>query len=96
MSKDAAAWLALRIIGLLVLGNALFYCVELVTRIFALVEINGLNLDSASEKLLSQRVGSLWSSIIISAAQGVASFALAYYFLLRGALVHRWLMRENA
>ena len=94
MTKDAAACLALRLIGLLILGNGVFDLLELAGQIFVMVTITGVPMDAAISSAIRQHTGALWGSIVVSSLQAIVSLCLAFYFLLRGRVVHRWLTRE--
>ena len=95
MNKDAAAWLALRIIGLLALGRALLSLFSTPAEIFYLSKLYGTafaGLASQTHQMLIQ----MWVGIGVAFVQSIFFALVAFYFLRRGRAIHKLLMHESA
>ena len=93
MSKEAAAWLALRIMGLLLLGGALCQLLEAVAHVVTAERLSSItgNLASQAERLASRT----WIDASILFVRAALLGVLAFYFLRKGRAVHRMLMWET-
>ena len=94
MNKDAAAWLALRIIGLLALGRALLSLFSTPAEIFYLSKLYGAafaGLASQTHQMLIQ----MWVGIGMAFVQSIFFALVAFYFLRRGRAIHKLLMHES-
>ncbi len=95
MNKDSAAWLALRIIGLLALGRAFLSMLSGAVETFNLWKLYGVTFEamaSQTQRLLLQA----WVGIGIALIQCIFFAVVAFYFLRRGRAVHKLLMHESA
>jgi hypothetical protein len=94
MSKDSAAWLALRIIGLLALGRAFLCMLSVAVDVLNLWKLYGVNLDaiaSQTQRLILQT----WVGVGIAFVQSIFFGLVAFYFLRKGRAIHKLLMHES-
>ncbi|WP_158755813.1 hypothetical protein [Dyella sp. S184] len=95
MNKESAAWLALRIIGLLALGRAFLSVFGAAVEIFNLWKLYGVTLEalaSQTERLILQT----WVGIGLSLTESIFFALVAFYFLRKGRAIHKLLMHESA
>ena len=92
MTKESAAWLAVRIIGLLLLGEALLLLVNVATELLALQKFYAMEASAAAnaERYTIQS----WVAAGLYFAEVAFFSLLSVYFLRSGHAVHRLLMRE--
>lgn len=92
MDKGSLAWLVIRVIGLLLLGGAIFHMVTMILNII----VNTILVTSIIDSSESIEGGIVrlptirWDSLLY----GVLLLPIAFYFLRYGATVHRWLVKE--
>ena len=93
MTKESGSWLVIRTIGLVLAGQALLLlygvCVQIV--VASKLDAIGGSLAAAADREALR----FWVNTAISALQTVVLGVLAFYFLCRGKVVHRMLMREE-
>lgn len=88
MSKDQSAWLALRIIGLIILLAGAFHLYHFVMNLLAVMLIpSELSSDGRTLRHVNLRWDSFLHFIVLS--------SLSAYFLKFGRILHRWLLRED-
>ena len=95
MNKDSAAWLALRIIGLLALGRAFLSMLSGVAETLNVWRLYGVTseaLASVTQRIILQT----WVGIGIALMQSIFFAVVAFYFLRRGRVIHKLLMHESA
>ena len=92
MSKDSAAWLAIRIIGLLLAGQTLLFLCDLSAQFIDLAKLYSIGGSLASEA--QKQIIRTWIDAGIAFVEMVVFGALSCYFLRRGKTIHRLLMRE--
>lgn len=85
MTKEDAAWLVLRMFGLLLLGEAVVLLVMAITQAFVA--------QGASEAATQQHL--FWGTAIMSVTKLLLAGAFAFYFLVKGKAVHNLLMRAG-
>ncbi|OOG52155.1 hypothetical protein B0E48_16730 [Rhodanobacter sp. C03] len=95
MNKDSAAWLALRIIGLLALGRAFLSLLSGVVETFNVWKLYGATVE-AMASLTQRLILQAWVGIGIALMQCIFFAVVAFYFLRRGRAVHKLLMHESA
>jgi hypothetical protein len=94
MSKDSAAWLAIRIMGLLLLGEALLFLFSAISQV--LVALKAASITSESLASQATRVAiHAWVDAGIASAETITIGLLAVYFLRGGKAIHKLLMRES-
>ena len=93
MSKEAAAWLAVRIIGLLLLGATLCELFGTLVHVVTAEKLSNItgNLAPQAERQALRA----WVDTGISLARAAFLGALAFYFLRKGKALHRLLMWET-
>jgi hypothetical protein len=94
MDKDSAAWLALRIIGLLALGRAFLSMLSALVDALNLWKLYGVTLEalaSQTERLILQT----WIGVGLALTQSIFFALVAFYFLRRGRAIHKLLMHES-
>ena len=92
MDKESLAWLVIRVIGLLLLGGAIFHMVTMILN-FILNTILVTSIIDLSESIEGDtiRLPTLrWDSLVY----GLLLLPPAFYFLRYGTTVHRWLVKE--
>jgi len=92
MTKESAAWLSIRLLGLLLFGYTLLLLVEVVGEAFVLAKLYAIEGSLAAQA--ERNIVSAWVTEVLLLAQAIASSVFSFYFLTRGSAVHRWLMRE--
>jgi hypothetical protein len=95
MNKVSAAWLALRIIGLLALGRACLSLLSMAVDIVNLAKLYGVtyeHLAARTEQLILQT----WVGLGVALAQATFFALVAFYFLRKGRAIHTLLMHEPA
>jgi predicted membrane protein len=93
MDKDSAAWLALRIIGLLALGRAFLSMLSALVDALNLWKLYGVTFEalaSQTERLILQT----WIGVGFALTQSIFFALVAFYFLRRGRAIHKLLMHE--
>ena len=95
MNKDSAAWLALRIIGLLALGRAFLCLFSAAVDIFNLWKLYGVTLEALASKT-EQIILQTWVGTGLSLAESIFFALIAFYFLRKGRAIHKLLMHESA
>ena len=94
MTKESAAWLAIRIIGLVSLGETLLLLVNVATELVALQKFYGM-VDPAAANIERYIIQS-WVMAGLYFAEAAFFAGLSVYFLRKGQAVHRLLMRETS
>lgn len=95
MNKNSAAWLALRIIGLLALGRAFLSLLSGVAETFNVWRLHG-TISEAMASLTQRLILQTWVGIGIALMQCIFFAVVAFYFLRRGRAIHKLLMHESA
>jgi hypothetical protein len=93
MNKDSAAWLAVRIIGLIALGRALLSMFSAVVGIVNVWKLYGVAFEamaSQTDRLILQT----WVGTGMALSQSAFFALVAFYFLRRGRSIHKLLMHE--
>jgi hypothetical protein len=92
MNKDSAAWLALRIIGVLVLGRTFLSMLSLAVDI-----VNLWGLRRATFAAFAPQTAHLFllPAAALALVETIFFAAVAYYFLRKGRAVHKLLMHES-
>jgi hypothetical protein len=88
MSKDQAAWLVLRTIGLIILLAGLFHLYHFMMNLLAVLTIPG---ELTSDGRTLRHVNLRWDPFL----HFIALSAFSIYFLRYGRVLHRWLLRED-
>jgi hypothetical protein len=94
MTKESAAWLVIRTLGLLALGEALLKLVNVAAELLVVQEFYGI--QGAVAASVERQIFQSWVSVGMYFAQAVFFSALSMYFLRKGEAVHRLLMRETS
>jgi len=92
MTKESAAWLTIRIFGLLALGEALLMLVNVAAELLVLQKFYSIQGTVAAN--IERQIFQSWVTLSTYFAQAVFFAALSVYFLRKGQAVHRLLMRE--
>ena len=92
MSKESAAWLAVRIIGLVSLGEALLLLVSVATQLFALQKFYSFEGPSAAN--MERYIIQSWVAAALYFAEAAFFGGMSAYLLRNGRAVHRLLVRE--
>ena len=92
MTKESAAWLAVRIIGLVALGEALLLLVNVATQMFALQKLYSMEGPAAANQ--ERYIIQSWVAAGLYFAEALFCGAISVYLLRNGRVVHRLLMRE--
>jgi hypothetical protein len=95
MNKESAAWLALRIIGLLALGRTFLSLLSGLVEIFNVWRLYG-SFSGAMASLTQRLILQTWVGIGFSLMQAIFFAVVAFYFLRRGRAIHKLLMHEPA
>lgn len=93
MNKDSAAWLAVRIIGLLALGRSFLSMLSGAVDIINSWKLYGVTseaLASQTERLILQT----WLGAGGALTQFIFFALVAFFFLRRGRIIHKLLMHE--
>jgi hypothetical protein len=92
MNKDSAAWLALRIIGLLALGRAFLSMLSLAAACLNLLGLRGVTSNAFAPQTAHLI---LLPAAALALAQTIFFALVAYYFLRKGRAIHKLLMHES-
>jgi hypothetical protein len=92
VSKESAAWLVVRTIGLVLVGEACFLLYGVGAQAFALIKLE--QIDGALTSAADREALRVWVDVAITTAQVLIIGLVAFYFLRKGKAVHRMLMRE--
>ena len=95
MNKDSAAWLALRIIGLLALGRAFLSLFSGIVETLNVWRLYG-TISEAMASLTQRLILQTWLGIGLALMQCIFFAVVAFYFLRRGRAIHKLLMHESA
>jgi hypothetical protein len=93
MSKESAGWLALRVIGLLLLGVTLCLLFQTAVNCVVAAKLGGIGGDMASRAEPLALRG--WIDTGISLVKTAIASGLCFYFLRRGKTLHKLLMWES-
>ena len=92
MNKESAAWLVLRVIGLLLLGQTFYLLFEAMVHVVTAEKMSSIA-GSLAEQAERQAMRA-WVDTGVSLAEALVTGALCFYFLRRGKTLHKALMRE--
>ena len=92
MSKESAAWLVLRVIGLLLLGQTLYLLVAASVHVVTAEKMGSIAGDLAAQA--ERQALRAWVDTGVVLAQATLTGALSFYFLRRGKALHKLLMKE--
>jgi hypothetical protein len=92
MTKESAAWLVLRVIGLLLLGQTLYLLFAASVHVMTAEKMGSIT-GTLAEQAERQAVRA-WVDTGMAVAQAILSGALSFYFLRKGKVLHKLLMKE--